>query len=185
MLVNRRMRTVPLALALVTASASAVSAGGYVAPGVGTSPASSGDLQLREDGRSMRLQIGYRFGRFSVEGIGAKADLLRMDGAPMNWMTVGVAGRYNHPLGDQFEVFGRAGLQHSSVEQDNYDNSFGGNGFLIGAGMEYRIPTAVVGASIFIDYTIEDTDTTSPQREPSTEWGLTTRVWTLGAIMYL
>jgi hypothetical protein len=183
MLATPTMSRTAVALLLVAASASAASAGGFVGLGIGTSPATSGDLNLREDGRSVRLQIGYRFGRLSVEGFGAKADLRRNDGAPMNWTTLAVAGRLNIPLGDQFEAFGRLGLQHSSVEQDQVDNSFDGDGYLVGGGFEYRIPSAAIGASIFVDYTIEHANLTSPQRSSDLEFDLTSRVWTLGGII--
>lgn len=170
------------ALLLVAGSAPAASAGGFVGIGIGTSPATSGDVSLREDGRSARLQIGYRFGRIAVEGFGAKADIARSDLAPMSWTTLAVSGRYNVPLSDGFEVFGRLGLEHSSVDQKNVDDSFSGNGFLVGGGFEYKLPIAAVGASLFVDYTIERSTLTSPQRG-SMEYGLTSRVWTLGGII--
>lgn len=130
----------------------------------------------------MRLQIGYRFGRISVEGFGSKADLYRQDLAPFNWTTYAIAGRYNLPLGDAFEAFARLGLEHSSVEQDGYNNSFSGNGFLVGGGFEYKLPIAAVGASLFVDYTVEKTTMTSPTRGDM-EIDLTSRVWTLGGII--
>lgn len=177
------MSRTALALVWLLASASAASAGGFVGLGIGTSPATSGDLNLREEGRSVRLQIGYRFGRLSIEGFGAKADLRRQDGAPMNWTTLAVAARLNVPLGDRFEAFGRLGLQHSSVEQDNADSSFDGDGYLFGGGFEYQLPAALIGASIFVDYTVEHASLTSPQRSSGLEYDLTSRVWTLGGIL--
>jgi hypothetical protein len=176
------MSRTALALVLLAASATAAHAGGFVGLGVGTSPATSGDLSLDEDGRSMRLQVGYRFGRIAVEGFGARAGIAEENGAPYSWTTLALAGRYNVPLGDKFEAFGRVGLQHTSVDQEGVDNSFAGNGWLIGGGFEYRLPLAVVGASVFVDYTIERTSLTSDIRG-ATEFSMTSRVWTLGGLV--
>src|SRR5262245_31893945 len=103
------MSRTALALVLVAASASAASAGGYVGLGIGTGAASSGDFPLDESGRSGRLLLGYRFGNFSVEGLGMRYGMVTTDAHPWTGTTLAVAAKYSLPLQDSFEVFGRAG----------------------------------------------------------------------------
>ena len=179
MLVPARMRA-GLVAALLLGTSSAASAGGYLGLGVGTAPATSGDMSFAEDGRSGRLQIGYRFGRLAVEGLGSRYDLIRNDGHLYTGTTLAVAGKYNHELGDKFEAFGRAGLQRTSLDVETSNEPFDGNGWLIGGGFEYRVNLGVVGGAIFVDYTIARTGLKSDLRGDM-EFGMTSRTWTLGA----
>lgn len=185
------MKRVLLATVIVAATASAASAGTYVGLGIGTGPATSGDAQLGEDGRSLRAQLGYSFGKFAVEGMVNHANL---DGsewgyaAPgeMGWTNLGVAGKLNLPLGDRFEAFGRLGVQRTFLTIDNDprfgSDSWAGNGLYGGGGFEYRINLGPAGGSIFVDYTISHASISSPEYMQE-EYGLTTRVWTLGATL--
>jgi hypothetical protein len=178
------MRTA-LALVLVGASASSAFAGGFVGLGVGTGAASSGDFDIDEDGRSFRLMGGYRFGglsvgAISVEGMGTRYGMVTPDGGAWTGTTLAIAGRYNFPLGEGFEVFGRAGLQRTDLSNDESGATNAGNGFLLGAGAEFRIPTGSVGLSLFVDYTIYRT---SVSNEVYSDLGLTSRIWTLGALV--
>lgn len=174
-------RTAAVTFALVTASASIASAGGYVGLGIGTPVATSGDTQLQENGRSGRLQLGFSFGRLAVEGLIGRADLAAA-GSPVTFTSLGVAGKYNVPLQDKFEVFGRLGWQHTILEDANA-TSYSGNGVLVGAGFEYKVNLGVAGGSLFVDYTIERADLTNAS-DPNT-YGITARVWTLGATLSL
>jgi hypothetical protein len=184
MLGTAPMSRTALALVLIAASASAASAGGFVGLGVGTGAASSGDSSLDESGRSGRLMLGYRFGRISVEGIGSRYGLGTPDGTESTGTTLGLAGRYNFPLQDSFEVFGRLGLQRTSISGDNVGAELSGTGYLIGAGAEFRLPVAVAAISVFVDYTIQHTSLDG-YHGPTTfaEAGLTSRIWTLGATL--
>ena len=183
---HRMLSTAPmsrtvLALVLVAASASVASAGGFVGLGIGTGAASSGDVPYEENGRSLRLHGGYRFlGRFSVEGMASRYGLAYA-GSEWSTTTLGLAGKVSFPLGDQFEAFGRLGLQHTTTSDDfnNYEN--GGSGFLLGGGFEYKLPVAAVGVSIFVDYTILYTGMKNVRPASGNEFGLTSRIWTLGA----
>src|SRR5262245_8757671 len=101
-----------LALVLVGASATAASAGGFVGLGIGTSPATSSDISFYDRGRSGRLDLGYKFshlgpGDASVEGLVSQADVENHYGVPFTWTSWALAGRYNLPIGYDFEVFGR------------------------------------------------------------------------------
>src|SRR5688572_30013321 len=173
-------RTAVLALVLVAASASAATAGGFVGLGVGTGAASSGDYSIDEHGRSGRLMLGYRFGRFSIEGLGTRYGMITPDAHQWDGTTLGLAGRYNLPLGDKFEAFGRLGLQRTSFSDKNYDTELAGSGFLVGAGFEYRIPLPTMGIGIFVDYTIQRSSISGPGAD---SLPVTSRLWTLGATL--
>jgi hypothetical protein len=173
------MSRTALAIVMVTASASTASAGGFVGLGIGTGAASSGDVAFVEDGRSGRLMLGYRFGRISIEGMGTRYDMMTPDAHTWQGTTLAVAGKYNFPLGDSFEVFGRLGLQRTDINDDNYPAENSGNGYLVGAGVEFRLPVAVTALSVFIDYNIQHT---SLSNTSYMDLGLTTRIWTLGGV---
>ena len=176
-------RTAALALVLLAASASTAVAGPYVGLGIGGSPSTSGDMAYNEDGRVGKLFVGYQFnalkvGRLSAEGIGSKFDVFRADGYEYGATNVGVAAKYNLPIADGFEVFARAGLQHTSLNgQDGIREDYSGTGFLLGLGAEYRIQRF----GIFVDYNINSAKLTSPEIYGDREFGFTSRVWMLGA----
>ena len=184
MLVLAAMSRLPLAAVLLAATASSASAGTYVGLGVGTSPATSGDVTMAEDGRSGRLQLGYRFGPLSIEGLAGRADLARDDGASYTWTTLGVAGRVSKALGSGFEVFGRIGYQGTTVDQDAGMDHYSGKGLLFGGGFEYRLNFVLASGSLFVDYTVERSDLARDGWN-GMEYGMTSRVWTLGAILSL
>jgi hypothetical protein len=178
------MNRLALAAVLLAASSTAASAGTYVGLGIGTSPATSGDVSMAEDGRSGRLQLGYRVGPLSIEGLAGRADLARADGASYAWTTLGLAGRVSHGLGGGFEVFGRLGYQRTSIEQAGGYDAFSGQGLMFGGGFEYRLDLLVAKGSLFVDYNVERSDL-DRERVPNMQYGLTSRVWTLGAILSL
>jgi hypothetical protein len=178
------MTRLALAAVLLAVSATSASAGTYVGLGIGTSPATSGDVEMFENGRSQRLQIGYRLGPFSIEGMGGRADLARADATSFSWTTLGVGGRLSHELGAGFEVFGRLGYQHTSIEQPGGYDSFSGEGVMFGGGFEYRLNLLVASGSLFVDYNVERS-TLDRMNVPERQYDLTSRVWTLGAILSL
>ena len=184
MLLSARMTRLALAAVLLAATASSASAGTYVGLGIGTSPATSGDVSMMENGRSGRLQLGYRLGPFSVEGLASRADLARADGASYSWTTLGVAGRLSHGLGSGFEVFGRLGYQGTRVHQDAGFDTYQGKGMLFGGGFEYRLDLFLAKGSLYVDYTVQRSDL-AREGVNGMEYGLTSRVWTLGAILSL
>jgi hypothetical protein len=135
--------------------------------------------------RPVRLQLGYRFaaigGRLSVEGLATRAGLIRDQGSAYDFTQLGLAAKYNLPIADSFEAYGRAGLQTTSLDIEDGDSAYnyGGGGFLVGAGLEYRLSFKLLGgASVFVDYTIARTTL-----DTMPESGMTTRVWTLGAAL--
>lgn len=186
MLGSGAMKRAALALGLVAATSSVAAAGpvpkargGFVGIGVGTNAVSEGTDKLGDDGRSARLLGGMRWGRFSIEGMlsGYGLSLADRSGAQqMDAYQISLSGKYNFPLGDQFEVFGRAGVQHTWASGDLPQYDISGNGFLLGAGFEYRVTTGIGSGSIWVDYQVNKADLSGDlfSFEP------TTRQWTLG-----
>jgi hypothetical protein len=193
MLGSTPMMRAALAVALLAATSSAATAGTYVGIGLGTNAASESSDRLVEDGRSGRLILGYRFrpmqfgGALSIEGSFDRYGLGLVDrtsivGMDANQLSAAV--KFNMPLADHFEAFGRLGLQHTSASAANpiYDTS--GGGFLIGAGMEYRFnPGVGSGASLTVDYQLNKTTLSGDRFQGESAFGVVERQWTLGVAL--
>ncbi|MGN6110913.1 MAG: outer membrane beta-barrel protein [Kofleriaceae bacterium] len=140
-----------LAVILIAASSGVASAGGYIGLGIGTAPAVGSDVmsidQLPNDGRSGKLLAGARFGQFSVEGAIHGYDLVGYRAYQAS-----ASGKLSLPLGSGFEVFGRLGLQHTWFDHANPVYDVDGNGYLLGAGFEYRLNLGVASGSFWVDY---------------------------------
>ena len=187
MLIHARMKRAALAVALVSALSGTASAGTYIGLGIGPAPTVSttstpdAENAVLGHGRSGRLILGQRFGRFAIEGALGKFDLELADnggqGPIYTVYQAQVAGRYGLPLGDGFEVFGKLGLQKQWFNNERSEFDVSGSGLLLGAGAEYRIPTGAA-VSIFIDYQYSRGDVNGDRLK----FGETsTRLWTLGA----
>ena len=185
MLVHARMNRVALATALLAASSGVASAGTYIGLGIGPAPAiDAPDLEntLSNDGRSGKLIVGQRFGRFSIEGGLGKFDLRLSDngglGPQYEVYQAQVSGKYGLPLSDGFEVYGRLGLHKQWFGNEREDLDVSGSGLLIAAGFEYRFATGIGGFSLFVDYQYSRADVSGERLD----FGDTsTRMWTLGA----
>lgn len=171
-----------IAVALVAASASSASAGTYLGLGIGTSATPSGDMQMtsNDGSRSGRLMVGTRFGQLAIEGAGSRFGFFR-GAAPYQGTMLAAALKYSLPLGDSFEVFGRGGLQRTWLSTDTSGVSdWAGNGWLLGAGFEYRLDLGATAASVFVDY--ERTGTSlDNQSGLSSSMSEGIGLWTLGA----
>jgi len=176
------MRCSLLAVALVTAAASSASAGTYLGLGIGTAASASGDIPMTSsDGnRSGRLMLGTRFGHLSLEGAGSRYSLFRTT-APYTGTQMAAALKYSLPLGNNFEAYGRGGLQRTWLSTDTTANDFVGNGWLLGGGFEYRLNLGVTAASVFVDY--EHADTTLVNQNNMQEKDETVGLWTLGVTL--
>lgn len=191
MLGSTAMKRAALAVALVAAMSSVAAAGPYVGIGIGTNSVSGSD-RIVDDGRSGRLLVGYafqpmRYGTFALEGsisgygLGLKD---RDDALPMDAYQLSAAARFNLPLSDNFEAFGRLGLHHTTVSADNpiYDTS--GNGFLVGAGIAYRFDARVgKGAAVSVDYQLNKVDLEGERFMGPASLGLLERQWTIGVTL--
>lgn len=180
MLSSTRMMRAALAVAFVAVTSSAASAGTYVGLGIGTNAISDDQDRLVEDGRSGRLLLGMRFGQFSIEGMFSGYGVALADQSgndPMDAYQFSIAGKFNLPLGSGFEAYGRAGLQHTRMSGgavEDYDVD--GNGFLVGAGFEYRLNLGIGSGSIWVDYQINKAELEGDRFM----FDATSRAWTLG-----
>lgn len=181
MLVHARMKRVALATALVAASSGAASAGGYIGLGIGTGPnlSTSDDARIESDGRSARLMLGYRINRFSIEGaVGGYDVVTQIDRGfyPIKIRQGSISGKYNLPISDGFEAFGRIGLNKTWWSMDDSRFDADGTGIILGAGMAYQI-RGLSGASIWLDYQYSR----AGLEGELTKTDLNAAMWTLGA----
>ncbi|HSD90393.1 MAG TPA: outer membrane beta-barrel protein [Kofleriaceae bacterium] len=146
-------------------SAGSAFAGGFVGLGIGSPSKLELDDNLgafASDGRSGKLFGGYRFpvqtGYIAVEGSYTGFGLMR-NGNTFDGRTLGLAAKYNHKLSDGFELFGRLGVQQTSLDASTGSFTFDGTGLLVGAGAEYHLPIKLpVDSAIYIDGTYSSFD---------------------------
>lgn len=173
----KRLSVTTLCLAAMTSTASA---GAYIGLGIGTSARASSDATMMEgDGRSGRLMLGWQIGRFGIEGSGTRYDVWVAQ-APFEATQLAIGLKYGLPIDNNFEVFGRGGLQRTSlntISSGGYDAD--GGGFYLGLGVAYKLPIAAVGASVFMDY--QRTWTTFDNGLG--EYDGVAGIWTLGATL--
>jgi hypothetical protein len=169
-----------VATGLLAFAAKTASADGFLGLALGTDPSLNDEMQTRLQshalGRSLRALGGVRFGNLSIEGAlnGFGVSSNRGD---TTIYQLSAAVKYNLPLGNDFEALGRAGLERTwlSVGDDPYN--LAGNGFLAGAGFEYRLNAVLANASVFVDYTIHHATLQDSRNNQVDE---TSRVWALG-----
>jgi opacity protein-like surface antigen len=116
-------------------------------------------------------------GAIAGYGVGLQDSTVRL----MDAYQISVAGKVSVPLGSNFEAFGRLGLQHTSVGgyMPAYDTS--GNGFLLGAGIEYRFDIGFgSGASVTLDYQLAKTELSGERFQAGTAFDVVARQWTIG-----
>ena len=177
-------RALLVATGLLAFTTSTASAEGFLGLALGTDPAMNDEMTTKVGahalGRSLRALGGYRFTpNIAVEGAlnGFGVSSGRGD---QTMYQLGVGARLNLPLGNDFEAFGRLGLERTwlNVGDPRYD--LAGNGFMVAAGFEYRL-TAVhpmlANASVFVDYTIHHA---TLQDERNNQVDETSRIWALG-----
>ncbi|MBA3455215.1 MAG: porin family protein [Deltaproteobacteria bacterium] len=151
------MKRTLLVAALLIASTGVASAGLYGGLSVGPGAAVQDDMfDLESPGRAVRLLGGYRLGRLSAEASVFGNTLRDFASHDVEHRQVALLGKYNFPLGSNFELFGRAGLQHTwlTLHEGGGGHSFTGSGIILGPGVEYRLNFVAASASIRLDYTI-------------------------------
>jgi len=151
-----------LVAALLVGTSTVAAAGPFLGLGLGPGASVGGTDKIEAGGRSFRLLGGLGLKAFSVGRLSAEASLTTQSLAfrdnvygSFRAYELGADLRYNFPLSGGFEIFGKVGIQHSSISHESdsaYDAS--GNGLLLGAGAEYLIKTPVASGSIFVDYTL-------------------------------
>jgi hypothetical protein len=170
-----------LAVIVLAAAAAPASAGTYIGLGIGTGPSIGNDTipNANNDGRSGRFILGMKFGRLSVEGEANRFGML-LNGDSYDSTMLGLGLKYSLPLANGFELFGRGGLQRtwlsSNADRNDYEGS--GNGYFLGAGVEYRIRPF---GSVFVDYERQSATIDGN----STPYGQSAGMFTLGATIDL
>jgi hypothetical protein len=179
------MKSACLAVILVAASATASSAGTYVGLGVGSSASIGGDSTAitSDGGRSGRLIVGQSFGRLSIEGAGTRYGAFYQK-AGYDGTALAIAARLTFPVSGPIALFGRGGLQRTWLSTSRANmTSFSGNGYLLGAGVEYDFHVSVLGGgAIFADY--ERADSTF-QGSAGRSFDFNASMWTLGVTLSL
>jgi hypothetical protein len=168
------IRFVSLATVSVLALAPAAAhAGSYLSLGFGGDPALQGDLDVAADGAgggNSRLALGQRFGRIAIEG-----SLSRFGVPDATATSAGVHARLAFPLGSNFELYGRVGLEHLWLGDSQMSLSGDAQGMVGAAGLEYRLSAPLLGsASLWAELSEDRFETDS-----GAEGGV--RLWTLGA----
>ena len=152
--------------ALLLGTSGSALAGGFVGLGIGSeSRMDDGSGRFSSDGRSGKLFGGYQY-PLAVGRIGAEASYtgysLDRVGTTFDGRSIALAGRYNYPIADGFEVFGRLGIQHTSLDANGM--TMAGAGPLLSAGFEYHLPLKLpVNLAVYVDLsylsqTLESTD---------------------------
>ncbi len=132
------------------------SAGGYLGLGLGTQPAINDEMTPTATpvGRSLRGLGGARFGNVSIEGALNGFDMIPSRNGPTTMYQLSAALKLNFPLGNNFEAFGRIGLERTWLNLSDSIYDLSGDGFLVGGGFEYRLNAVLTNASIFVDYNV-------------------------------
>ena len=166
-----------MAAGVLAGSSPTASAGGYLGLALGTDPGVNDDMAqvATPTSRSLRGLGGIRFGNLSVEGA-LNGFGVNANGVERRVFQLSGALKLSLPLGNDFEGFGRAGVERTwlNVDDERYDLS--GNGFQVAAGFEYRLNALVSNASLFVDYTIHHATLSNMSGEVSE----TSRIWALG-----
>jgi hypothetical protein len=136
--------------------------GGYAGLGLGPSGHianfKDGVTNVAPAGRSGAVFAGLKFkgapiiSRFSIEGSLVFNSFIVNNGIDYDARMLGIAARYNHPLGGGMDVYGKLGVAYTTYNSNpQYDAA--GTQALIAVGAEYHLPTAVQ-LSVLVDYTI-------------------------------
>ena len=156
------MKTTWLTVAMLAGISAPAMAGVFVGVGIGSeSKLQDQSGRFTPSGRSERLQGGYAIplavGRLSIEGAYTGYDLTR-GGPAFSASELWLAGRYNFPIGNGFEVFGRLGVEHTALDTGDPTADASGNGMVGGAGFEFH-PQFKLGVdlSAFVDFNYSKT----------------------------
>lgn len=172
------MKRAMLAAAGLLAMPTTASAGGYLGLGLGSQPGVNDEMAAMAApfGRSLRVLGGLRFGNVSLEGALNGFDVLANRNGDTTEYQLSGALKLSLPLGNNFEGFGRVGLERTWLDVNDTFYNLTGDGFLVGGGFEYRLNAIISNASIFVDYNVHRVTLESM----ATKVDATTTVWGLG-----
>ena len=171
------MKSATLVAAALLAISTTASAGGYLGIGLGSTPSVNDgfDSIAKPFGRSLRGLAGLRFANVSVEAALNGFNVTTQRGDQTVYQG-SVALKLSLPLGSGFEGFARGGLERTWLSFDDSTFDFTGDGFLVGAGFEFRLNAILADASIFVDYTFHKATLDNTQGSVDTSSGM----WGLG-----
>jgi hypothetical protein len=172
------MKSALLVASGVMAISTGASAGGYLGLGLGTQPGINDEMAgaATPIGRSIRGLGGVRFANLSLEGALNGFDVVAKHNGGTTAYQLSGALKLSLPLGNNFEGFGRAGLERTWLNVGDSRFDFVGDGFLVGGGFEYRLNAIISNASIFVDYNVHHTTLENTVGKVDS----TTRFWGLG-----
>ena len=167
-----------LAAGLLAGAPGTASAGGYLGMALGSEPGVNDNLQqiAHPLGRSLRGLAGIRFGNLSVEGALNGFNVIAANFVERTMYQLSGSLKLSIPLGNDFEAFGRAGLERTWLNYDDARQDRTGDGWLAGAGFEYRLNAILANASLFVDYTVHRTTLENTREKVDA----TSRIWGLG-----
>ena len=158
----------------------AASADTYLGAGIGTQPGVNDEFIQhvgQPSGRSLRGLIGWRFGKLSLEGALNGFTVPTTAYGEKTAYQLSGALKVSLPLGNNFEAFFRGGIERTWLNQQTSNGTdLMGDGFLAGAGFEYRLDAVLANASLFVDYTVHHVGLESRAFDTT----MTTRFWGLG-----
>jgi len=167
-----------VATGLLAISATSASADSYLGLALGTQPDVNDGMAATATphGRSLRGLAGLRFGNVSVEGALNGFDALANRNGDTTVYQLSAALKLSLPLGNNFEGFGRIGIERTwlNVADPIYDLT--GDGLLVGGGFEYRLNAIISNASLFVDYNVHRVTLESMATKVDTTVG----IWGLG-----
>jgi len=167
-----------LAAGLLAGAPRPASADGYLGLALGSEPGVNDDFAAfaQPTGRSLRGLAGLRFGNVSLEGALNGFDVNTLYTGDRTVYALSAALKLSIPLENNFEAFGRAGLERTWLNVDDPQFDLTGDGWLAGAGFEYRLNAILANASLFIDYSVHRTTLESDRQKAD----VTSRFWGLG-----
>ena len=169
---------------VLAATAHSASAGVYGSIGIGSTDVSDDKGSFTQNSRTLRFAAGYRLSNlFSAEG-GVMGYRVANGPVGLDGREFYAAGLLHCSLGNNFEIFGRLGVQRTGVAPNTNDGSFTGTGYLAGVGVDYEIklPTVpqIARAALWIDY---NRSGTTLQRDASLSHDYAVGMWSLGVTL--
>jgi hypothetical protein len=160
------------------AISSTASAGGYLGLALGTSPSTNDAMNnvAQPLGRSLRGLLGIRFSNVSLEG-GLNGFNVATQRGDQTVYQGSIALKLSIPIANNFEAFGRGGVERTWLSLGDSTRDLEGDGWLLGGGIEYRLNALVANASVFVDYMYHRTDLSN---NAGTIHDASTGMWGLG-----
>lgn len=165
----KRIACLAVLVAGVAAAAPAAHASSYFLFGIGPKAGAGGDLgdAVNGDTRTARFGVGQRVGPIGLEGSVFGADLVGAGN-----QNFGLRREYNtlstaldlkgfFPVLGPIEIFGKAGLNYTWVNGNDYS----GSGWDLGGGAQFVLEMPLGYAAVWVDYTYQNLGLSDDQRD--------------------